>query len=217
MAEDSIPRIQPRDWGVAAVLLSVMVAGIAWVSRGRQYHEPGASLGYVGPEKCRVCHPKQFKDWRETRMARSFEVLRPGAAVEAKKIAKLDPDADYTHDSLCLSCHTTGYGLQGGFVSIEATPQMAGVTCEACHGPGGGYAGTVMSTSNKDFMTGDATRRGLRYPPTAEVCKGCHNERSPFVGMNYVFDYSERVARGTHHHYPLQYGHDKPVSPPTPR
>ena len=142
-------------------------------------------------------------------MARSFEVLRPGVAPEAKRIAKLDPDADYTHDPICLACHTTGYGLVGGFSSIEKTPHMAGVTCEACHGPGGGYVDTVMSRSKPEFLTQDAVQRGLKYPPTEETCRVCHNENSPFVGMDYVFDFKERVSRGTHRHYRLQYKHSK--------
>jgi len=209
--DNDAPRIQPRDWAIAVIVFCLMAAGFAYSFRTK-HHKPGTALGYVGPQKCKECHERQFADWAETRMAKSFEVLRPGAAAEPKRIAKLDPAADHTHDESCLPCHTTGYGLQGGFVSIETTPQMAGVTCEACHGPGGGYAGTVMSASNKEFMTADAVRRGLRYPPTAEVCRGCHNERSPFVGMNYVFDFAERVNRGTHHHYPLHYKHDKPAA-----
>ncbi len=55
----------------------------------------------------------------------------------------------------------------------------------------------------------DAVQQGLNYPPTEAVCRVCHNENSPFAGMDYVFDFKERVSRGTHHNYPLQYKHDK--------
>lgn len=198
--------VSGRQWALAAVLLMVAIAvGVRLTPRKHQHGRE--TFGYVGPDKCRKCHEEQFKDWAQTRMARSFEVLKPGTAPEAKRLASLDVDGDYTHDEGCLPCHTTGYGLEGGFVSIETTPSMAGVTCEACHGPGGGYAGTIMSASKPRFLTAEATARGLQYPPKEEVCGVCHNESSPFVGMDYVFDFKERVSRGTHHHYPLKYEH----------
>lgn len=211
MAEETESRISisPRYWIIAAVVFGLFSVWFTYTIRNKHQHGVGTN-GYVGAEKCKQCHEKQFKDWQETRMARSFEVLRPGAAVDAKRIAKIDPNADYTHDPNCLPCHTTGYGLVGGFSTIEQTPLMAGVTCEACHGPGGGYVETVMSRDKPTFLTQDAVQQGLKYPPTEAVCRVCHNESSPFVGMNYVFDFKERVSRGTHHHYPLQYKHDKP-------
>ena len=211
MADHNEPStwFKPRD-GII-VLLLFWLGGMVFLYLTRNKHQHGAdTLGYLGPQKCKECHEKQFKDWQETRMARSFEVLRPGMAVEAKRLAKLDPNADYTHDTTCLPCHTTGYGLVGGFSTIEQTPLMAGVTCESCHGPGGGYVETVMSRSTPKFLTKDAAKRGLKYPPTEDVCRVCHNEKSPFVGMKYVFNFKERVSRGTHHHYQLEYKHDSP-------
>lgn len=210
MPEESESRfsIAPRYWIISAVVFGLFSAWFTYSIRLKHQHGVGV-FGYVGAEKCKQCHEKQFKDWQETRMARSFEVLKPGVAVEAKRIAKIDPNTDFTHDAACLPCHTTGYGLVGGFSSIEQTPHMAGVTCEACHGPGGGYVETVMSRDKPTFLAKDAVEKGLQYPPTEAVCRVCHNENSPFVGMDYVFDFKERVSRGTHHHYPLQYTHDK--------
>ncbi len=211
MADNSEPTswFKPRDGIIALVLFWLGGTAFLYLTRTRHQHG-GDTLGYLGPMKCKTCHEKQFKDWQDTRMARSFEVLKPGAALEAKRLAKLDPNADYTHDTTCLPCHTTGYGLVGGFSTIEQTPHMAGVTCESCHGPGGGYVDTVMSRATPSFLTREATKRGLKYPPTEEVCRVCHNEKSPFVGMDYVFNFKERVSRGTHHHYQLEYQHDGP-------
>ena len=109
--------------------------------------------------------------------------------------------------SICLPCHTTGYGLVGSFVSIEQTRKMAGVTCEACHGHGGTYIKTFMDPKNPNFKTTDARKAGLVYPPTKNVCRIWHNSHRPFVGMDYKFDFNERVKLATHKHYRLKYEH----------
>jgi hypothetical protein len=142
-------------------------------------------------------------------MAKSFEALKPGVYAREKELVGLDPAADYTDVEECLRCHTTGYGMVGGFVSMEQTPEMAGVTCEACHGPGGRYVNTVMDADDPTFSTRQARSAGLVYPPTAQICRKCHNDDSPFVGVGYEFEYAQRVARGTHEHYQLKYDHEK--------
>lgn len=213
--EGRLPNQEPdqedRRWSlftvgaVVMIVTAAIVGGITYVSTSGYEH--ATEIGYVGPERCHDCHPDQYASWADTRMATSFEVLRPGQKVEEKKLAGLDPDEDYTQDQTCLPCHTTGYGLVGGFTSFEETPRMAGVTCEACHGPGGRYAGTVMNKSDPSFQTAVAREAGLVYPPTARVCRRCHNEDSPFAGSDYKFDYEERVSKGTHEHFALDYKH----------
>ena len=69
-----------------------------------------------------------------------------------------------TDQPFCLPCHTVGYGLPTGFVSETATPQLAGVQCENCHGPAGNHA------ANPD----DLTVRP-RVDIAGQVCGGCHN------------------------------------------
>jgi hypothetical protein len=84
---------------------------------------------------------------------------------------------------------------------------MVGVSCEACHGHGGTYANSVMDPEDPAFQTSEARDAGLVYPPTETVCLACHNSSSPFVGMEYQFDFDERVSRGTHEHFRLKYEH----------
>ena len=103
---------------------------------------------YIGAKKCKACHIKQFKSWKTTTMADSFENLKAGVKVAEKKAAGLE-DKDYTHDAGCLKCHTTGYGKPGGFTTIEETPKLAGVQCESCHGAGSAYK--VVMKKNKKF------------------------------------------------------------------
>ncbi len=192
-------------WVVAGIVV-LIIAALVYYLRGHSY-EHVAQDKFVGPAKCKECHPKQYESWAKTRMANSFSVLRPGEKVAEKKLAGLDPAMDYTHSEACIPCHTTGYGLVGGFVSIETTPNMAGVTCESCHGPGGSYVNTVMGLDKPEFKTADARKARLVYPPTEEVCRVCHNSKSPFVGVDYKFDFVERVKLGTHEHFKLKYEH----------
>jgi hypothetical protein len=195
--------LHPIVWllsGGAVLLL------LAWsINLERHSHTP--RYGYLGPQTCAECHEKQAASWANTRMAQSFAVLRPRTKVKEKEMAGLDPDVDYTENENCLPCHTTGYGKVGGFVSMEKTPHMAGVTCEACHGAGGTYVDTVMKKDDPTFDTSTARAAGLIYPPRARVCRTCHNEDSPFIDMEYRFDYKERVKRGTHEHFQLAYEH----------
>jgi hypothetical protein len=162
---------------------------------------------YVSVKKCKACHLKQFITWSATKMASAFELLKPGVRPEAKIKFKQDPKKDYTHDASCLPCHTTGYGRPGGFRSIEETPDLAGVQCEACHGAGSEVL-KVMTIQNKSYKRSEVLAAGLEVP-NEKTCKGqCHNSKSPFVGANYIFDYPSRKTKGTHEHLPLKFPHN---------
>jgi len=113
---------------------------------------------YVGNSKCRLCHRKFF--------------------IGRKK----DPH-DYAMDSLiasgyeenprCLTCHSTGYGVDTGFVSMERTPRLANVQCEGCHGPG-----NVHIRLAKEKKPAGGFLAGVDHPERlAVMCKSCHTER----------------------------------------
>lgn len=168
-----------------------------------------AEFEYIGTKNCKKCHLKQYKSWETTKMATTFEVLMPGARAEQKTAAGLDPTVDYTTDEACVKCHVTGYGKPGGFVDIETTPELAGVGCETCHGPGGTYVSDpLMSLKNKEYKKADVVAAGMVATVTEEQCLGCHNTESPFVGDDYVFDFEANKDTGTHEKYPLKYNHD---------
>jgi formate-dependent nitrite reductase cytochrome c552 subunit len=163
---------------------------------------------FVGSFACKKCHLKEWKSWSETRMATVFEDLKPGMAVEAKKKAGLDPTKDYTRDAMCVACHTTGFGKPGGFVSVEKTPDLVGVGCEMCHGPGGTYIKDgYMTMDNKEYKKADLVAVGMVDHVTKEQCETCHNADSPFVAEGYVFDFAANKDKGTHEKLPLKYKH----------
>jgi hypothetical protein len=202
-------QIQLPSYAWPITLAVGLLAVIAFFWSNTRGHDHASQGRFVGPGVCRECHQEQFEAWEKTRMANSFDVLLPGEKVEEKQMVGLDPDTDYSREEACVPCHTTGYGLVGGFVSIEETPDMAGVSCEACHGHGGTYVNSVMDPEDPTFRTSEAREAGLVYPPTEAVCQVCHNASSPFIGMEYQFDFDERVQRGTHEHFQLMYEHPK--------
>lgn len=164
---------------------------------------------YVGSQRCKACHLREYRSWQKTRMAKSFDLLRPGAAAESKRKATMEIQKDYTHEAKCLTCHTTGYGQPGGFTSVETTPDLAGVQCEECHGPGSEYLKEGgMTLQNKHYHRADLVKLGLIIPTQASCSAVCHNDRSPFRGKGYVFRFAEREKKGAHEIFPLRYKHD---------
>ena len=164
---------------------------------------------YVGVKKCKTCHLKEWKSWQTTKMAQTFEVLKPGERSDAKVAAGLDPEADYTTDASCLKCHVTGFGEEGGFVDIETTPNLAAVGCEMCHGAGKDYiAPGTMTLKNKEYKKAELLPLGLVDKVSAAQCTGCHNSESPFVGDDFVFDFEANKDLGTHDKIPMKYSHE---------
>lgn len=109
----------------------------------------GPAPQYAGARACLECHESVHAVEMSTRHAHAFTALK--AAHQEKNPS-------------CLPCHTVGYGLPTGFVSETATPQLAGVQCENCHGPAGNHAANP----------GDLTTRP-RMDIAGQVCGGCHN------------------------------------------
>jgi DnaJ-class molecular chaperone len=62
----------------------------------------------------------------------------------------------------CLECHTTGFGKPGGFSSVQQTPLLKEVGCEACHGPGSIH---VQSSDPKD----------IKKVVSETDCQACHD------------------------------------------
>lgn len=183
-------------------------------------HPFAGEAAYVGSSACKKCHNEQYRAWKKTRMANSFELLKPGERAEQKKKAGLDPQKDYRTDTKCLACHTTGFGKPGGYALPPAgdTPaakeaqarakEMEGVGCESCHGPGS--LSIPYKKKNESYewaaLVKAVGREGTIFP-TKDQCLTCHNTDSPFVGKDYVFDFEKRKEEGTHQHFKLDFQH----------
>lgn len=124
---------------------------------------------YVGNNKCKMCHSKQFKAWQATKHAGAWVGLQksdPKAAAElaGKLGVKLEGKPE-TVDG-CVSCHVTGFHLTGGYPGADSLKMAAlvNVTCESCHGPGSMHIAAKADERKKfiDKNTG------------VKLCQQCH-------------------------------------------
>jgi hypothetical protein len=129
------------------------VATITGLTSNTFFRVAGAPPQYIGAQACIECHGATHDSFENTAHA--------GAFTNADFVAS----GGQTNNS-CVVCHTVGYGLPNGFVSIKdknTYPRLAGVQCESCHGPAGNHA------ANPD----DFTARP-KIELAGEVCGGCH-------------------------------------------
>ncbi len=196
--EKAAPAIVAETTQGVSVINGQFVLGLPEEEEGIDFNQRPE---YVGIDNCKLCHLPHFESWAETKMSKAFELLKPGIRTEAKRKAGLNPEQDFTKDPECISCHVTGFGQPGGFVSMEQTPEMANVQCEMCHGPGSIYSEMMLKKQGTYSLEEYQTKGGLVMPsPQNNICAKCHNPTSPFVGSGYRFDFEDRKAMGTHKH-----------------
>ena len=98
---------------------------------------------YLGMDMCARCHSDIYDNYILTMHFRAF------SALSSEKDRK-NPE--------CLRCHTTGFGMFGGYDPEEEKfrgVNLRGVQCEACHGPGtmhrrdGSYRKAALSSCRR--------------------------------------------------------------------
>jgi hypothetical protein len=122
----------------------ICAIGLALVALGVAYVQ-AQDHAYVGADKCKMCHKVQYNSWTET--------------IHAKATDAAKGSTDPAFEAKCLGCHATN--------SDEA---LAGVQCEACHGPGADYK-KMSIMKDRD----SAVANGLVIP-TQATCDGCHQD-----------------------------------------
>lgn len=106
-----------------------------------------AASKWAGSASCGRCHSSTHANWANT--------LHGDALASLEAIGQAESER-------CLPCHTVGFG-DGGFTSREATPELADVGCESCHGPGAAHAADPSDESVKPTAS-----------ISSEVCGVCH-------------------------------------------
>jgi len=114
--------IGDRPWEPVAGPLQALSWSLPAPTNHAFFRVAGRSPEFAGASACVSCHEDAHLHWAGTTHAQALQTL--------KKIRA-------ETNRLCLPCHTVGYGLPTGFATALATPQLAGVQCENCHGPAG--------------------------------------------------------------------------------
>jgi hypothetical protein len=177
------------------ILASTISLTLIWPpgSLASEDEAPGSTFSifgnYQSPQRCRECHETEFRAWSNTTHANaSFDPIFQLYLQQAEEPGE------------CFACHTTGYSaITGQFV-------LAGVTCEACHGPyrekhpeesmviaasedlcGTCHTSTLLEwTSSRHGEVGVAcvdchevhTQKTRAAASTNALCAGCHWDRT---------------------------------------
>ncbi|MCX6152406.1 MAG: cytochrome c family protein [Ignavibacteriales bacterium] len=145
---------------------TVLLISISVLSFLFLFINTNAQAKFVGVKMCGACHKGEknknvFEKWSASDHSKAFETLKNNKSKEiAKKMGISDPSAS----DKCLSCHVT-----------NLTKKEEGISCESCHGAGSDYkAKTVMEKRELAKQKGLILGKG-----DADLCKKCHNQKSP--------------------------------------
>ena len=198
-------------WSAAAAVPANSVVPLSKVSAVVALGDTEEDVSYIGSKKCKKCHLKQYKSWESLKHGAALTLLEPGQASEAKSAHNLDSGKDYTKDDTCLTCHAVGFGKPGGYAvptdekAAKKAKSLAGVGCEACHGPGGGYIKVQeeIKKSKRTYKPEEMYDAGL-VKADESVCVKCHNDKGPTFDSSKPFDFETAKDSGVHEHYPLK-------------
>ncbi len=163
MYRGSVP-FRINSWFVlAGALLAAVVLSLFTRERTiaqQPLAQPPTGQTYVGTKECAACHFDQFMVWRTTPHQKAFTIL----------------PTKYQTDASCLKCHTTGFGEPTGFKSLKETPNLAGNTCENCHGPGSEHVKVAKSFGQKKLSEEEQkyVRSTIYKILPKNVCVECH-------------------------------------------
>lgn len=125
--------------------------------------QPGVHPRYVGDSACARCHANIVQQLAATKHLQAYDDVK---------------EKGQQRSAACLPCHVTGYNKAGGWNILKNSerPEMRGVHCESCHGPGEYHV--ILRTTKKappDIASGGRNAVGLQ-PASKRTCLVCHDE-----------------------------------------
>jgi hypothetical protein len=119
---------------------------------------------YVGVDKCKPCHLPEFATWTASAHAGALATARAADGFSAE----------------CLRCHAT-----------NASEDMPGVQCEACHGPGSEYWPIpVMYDAKKAVQLGLL----VQYQKLCDSCHDGQDHHAKVAFGQFKHDHREKKA-----------------------
>lgn len=148
--------------GISLVVLAIVSLAKPEAGLAEEASTPPPDQQYVGTKKCTACHFPQFRTWKKDEHSKAFEIL----------------PAKYREDADCLKCHTTGFGTPTGYKDASMK-HLAGVSCEACHGPGSEHAKLALAFVEEE-ITPEAeqiVRDSIHRIQPGNICITCHEAK----------------------------------------
>lgn len=173
----AVPSMARKTGAACAACHTNVSGGAELTDAGKAYKadetkapaDKGTANEYLGANKCKMCHSKQYKAWGESKHAKAFESLLTVSDEKAAEWAKkmgVELKGKASESEACIGCHVTGHMLPGGYppadTSLTANFQLVG--CESCHGPGSAHKAAAKEEKKK--FTNNAVGEAL--------CKSCH-------------------------------------------
>ena len=124
---------------------------------------------FAGAEACQSCHAAAYKSWQTSGHAQAIATLQ-----------KVGQDKNLE----CVSCHVVGAKDEGGYVDNTASPHLANVQCENCHGPRAAHA-----------QNPTVHPEGWDSERAKEVCVSCHH-----TPHSSAFDFDQYWPKIKHGH-----------------
>ncbi|NNL67563.1 MAG: redoxin domain-containing protein [Myxococcales bacterium] len=134
---------------------------------------------YVGSDACQSCHAAEYETWAQGGHARAGETLeKEGQAGNAE----------------CLTCHTTGFGKDGGFPEagpLAAHADLGRVGCESCHGPGADHVAEDAPKIGSILSLGDKCDSCV----ILKICGDCHDDAND---PGFEFEVQDKIDAQRH-------------------
>jgi hypothetical protein len=125
--------------------------------------QPNVHPRYVGYSVCGACHEAIVAQLSQSKHALAYQTL----------VGKNEHKS-----AACLPCHVVGYNKAGGWniLSNSIRPEMRGVQCESCHGPGEYHVALASGGTKPPDLEKDGRGPTGIVRPTRETCLKCHDE-----------------------------------------
>ena len=150
--EMNVLHLLPRHFSLVMAIAGLCLMGgliLTGCGNGNDGDTSIIKSKFAGEASCVTCHSEKHSHWSRTAHAKALDTL--------EAIGQDD-------NTVCLRCHTVGSGNEG-FVSREATPELAGVQCENCHGAAVEHVANPANASLRPTVD-----------QSAALCGTCHTD-----------------------------------------